>query len=125
MTLEQLNRLNEQFQQRAAEITELIPGSNLLAFSSALIRSAKKLDNQFRRALAAKTEMGFYQQLEKTEEEMDEIIYVLDRLDVQNRKAGIQMITDFVKNGFELLSVYSLCCDQVIERRLKKANELE
>lgn len=125
MTLEKLYRLNEKFQQKATEITELIPGANLLEFSSALIRSARKLDNQLRKILSAKSQDSFYTQLERSEEEMDEIIFMLDRLDLLNRKHSSQIITDFVKRGYELLSIYSLCCDQLIERKTQKENEFE
>lgn len=120
MTLEQLYHRNEKFQQRATELVDLLPGSNLLAFSSSMIRSAKKLDLILRKVISAKKESAFYQQIESLEEEMDEVIYLLDRLDVATRGRNMDMITDFIKTGYELLSLYSLCCDQLLERKSKK-----
>lgn len=125
MTLEQLHHRNERFQQKATELADLLPGSNLLAFSSALIRSARKLDALLGKVLSAKTETSFYQQMENLEEEMDEIIFMLDKLDTTTRGRKIGMITDFVKNGYELLSLYSLCCDQLLEKKTKKEDEFE
>lgn len=120
MTLEQLYHRNEKFQQRATELVDLLPGSNLLAFSSSMIRSAKKLDMILRKVISAKKESAFYQQIESLEEEMDEVIYLLDKLDVATRGRNMDMITDFIKRGYELLSLYSICCDQLLERKSKK-----
>jgi len=120
MTLEQLSQLNERYQQKATELAELLPGSNLLTFCTTIIRSAKKLDTYLTRMVTAKSETNLYQQLENMEEEIDEMIFLLDKLDVANRARKIQLITDFIKRGYELMSLYSMCCDQILERRLKK-----
>lgn len=96
-----------------------------MGFSTTLIRGAKRLDQQLRKILEATSEMRFFQQIEAMEDEMDEIIYLLDKLDVQNRKDKIGMINDFLKRGYELLSLYSLCCDQIIEKKVKKKDEFE
>ena len=125
MTIEQLSQQNEKFQQRAAEIAELVPGSNLLEYSSILIRSSKKLDRILKNLLQANTEARFFQQVDAMEEEMDEIIWFLDQMDLENRKSKLGTINDFVKKGYELLSIYSLSCDRIIERRTKKEDELE
>lgn len=125
MTIEQLYHRNEKFQQKATELVDLLPGSNLLTFSTAIIRSAKKMDALLRKALTAKTDNSFYQYMENLEEEMDEIIYLLDKLDVATRGHNMDVITDFVKRGYELLSLYSLCCDQVLERKTKHTDEFE
>lgn len=125
MTLEELYHRNEKFQQKATELVDLLPGNNLLTFSTTLIRSAKKMDTILRRVLSAKSEANFYQQMEILEEEMDEIIYLLDKLDTATRGQNIGVITDFVKRGYELLSLYSLCCDQILEKKTKKEDEYE
>lgn len=125
MTLEQLTKLNEKFQERASQLADLLPGSNLLAFSSAMIRSAQKMDKILNKVLNAKGPIGFYNQMDALEEEMDELIYMIDKLDDANRKREIPTITDFVKKGYELLSLYSICCDQIIEKKMKKQDELD
>lgn len=124
MTLQQLTGINEKFQEKATELADLLPASNLLAFSTAIIRSAKKMDASLKKILAAKTQMSFYNQMDALEEEMDELIYLLDKLDVANRSSKIGTLTDFVKRGYELLSLYSICCDQILERQAKKQDEL-
>ncbi|RED92443.1 hypothetical protein [Marinoscillum furvescens] len=121
MTLQELSRLNEKFQQKASEMVDLIPGSNLMAFSSAIIRTAQKLDRVLNKVLGAKTEVSFYTQVDALEEEMDELIFMMDKLDDANRKRNIPILIDFVKRGYELLSLYSICCDQIIEQKTKAA----
>lgn len=107
-------------------MAELLPGSNLLAFSTTIIRSTKKLDVVLKKILSAKTEVGFYNQIEAMEEEMDELVFMMDRLDEANRKRNIGSITDIVKQGYELISLYSLVCDQILERKTKsKQDEFE
>ena len=125
MTLEQLSQLNEKFQQKSTELAELLPGSNLLTISTRLIRCAQKIEKLLHKVLAAKSTMSFYNQMGSLEEEMDELIFVIDRLDEANRENKLPQITDLVKKGYELLSLYSICCDQVIERKNKKVDEFE
>ena len=92
MTLEQLSNLNEKFQNKASQLADLLPGSNLLAFSSAIIRSSQKMDKILHKVLSAKGQMSFYNQMDALEEEMDELIYMIDKLDDANRKRQIPMI---------------------------------
>lgn len=125
MTLQELTGINEKFQQKASEIAELLPGSNLLAFSSAIIRSARKMNSTLQKVVAAKSMMSFYAQMDALEDEMDELIYLLDKLDVANRASKITILTDFVKRGYEVLSLYSICCDQILEKQAKKQDEFE
>ena len=125
MTLEQLYQRNEKFQQKATEISELIPGSALFRYSASLIRSVQKLDKHLKKALTVTVETRFYQNIEAVEDEMDELVYILDKLDMQNRNEKIGMINDFLKGGYELLSLYSMCCDQVIELKAKQKDEIE
>lgn len=125
MTLEQLTQRNEKFQVIASQMAELLPGSNLLNFSTSLIRCAKKLDNVLKKVLSAKTDMSFYNQLDLLEEEIDELVYMMDRLEEANRKQSIPVITDVIKKGYELVSLYSLCCDQILEKRTQKQDEFE
>lgn len=119
MTLEQLYRLNEKFQEEAGQLAELLPGGNMLEFSSLIIRGAKKMDMQLKKLISTKSENSFHTAMSKMEDEMDEIVYMLDRLDEANRSKGMDFITDFIKKGYDLLSIYSICCDQLIERKVK------
>lgn len=125
MTLHQLSNRNEKFQQSATEIAELVPGGNLLGFSTTLIRGAQKLDRNLTRIIEVKTEARFFQSIEAMEDEMDEMVYLLDKLESINRKDQLVAINDFLKIGYELLSLYSLCCDQVIERRAKIGKKIK
>lgn len=118
MTLEELNRLNSRFQQKAGVLVELFPGSNFLNDASGMIRSSRKLDQLLKRILTAKTEISFYKAIDGLEEEIDEIIFFLDKLDNGNRLTKSPPVTDFVKTGYDLLSYYSKCCDQILEKKL-------
>ncbi|MFY0605810.1 MAG: hypothetical protein JXR10_03785 [Cyclobacteriaceae bacterium] len=124
MTLEQLSRLNEKFQTKASNLAELLPGGNLVTFSTATIRSAKKIDILLKKVLTVKGEQAFYTNLDKLEEEMDELIFLMDRLDQANREQKIRAITDTAKKGYELISLYGLCCDQIIEKKSRLAKEI-
>lgn len=119
MTLEQLTHLNEKFQHKAAALPDLLPIGSLLEYSSVLIRRSKRLEKIFHKLLAAEGEGALSGAMNAAEYEMDEIIYILDRLDIANRKKKYVPITDFVKYGFEMLSFFSLCCDQVLEKRMR------
>lgn len=125
MTLQHLSDINEKFQLKASEIAELLPGSNLLSFSSSIIRSSRKMDATLQKIMAAKSVMTFYTQMDALEDEMDELIYLLDKLDVANKVSKITTLTDFVKRGYEMLSLYSICCDQILEKKAKKQDEIE
>lgn len=120
MTIEQLHHLNEKFQQKAAEIAELLPGGNLMEFSSVLIRNAKRMDTVFGKLLTVQSEKNLGRAMTRMEEEMDEIIFMLDQMDMANRQRKIGLINDLVKRGYELLSIYSIGCDQLLEKRLRK-----
>ncbi len=124
MTLEQLYRRNEKFQKEASQLAEMVPGGNMIEFSSLLIRGAKKMDSQLQKLVSTKSENSFHSALSKMEDEMDEVVYMLDRLDEANRMKKMEFINEFIKNGYDLLSIYSLCCDQLIERKIK-ADEFE
>lgn len=125
MTLEQLTKMNERFQDKASQLVDLLPGSNLLAYSSGIIRCAHKMDKVLNKVLTAKSQVSFYTQVDALEEEMDEMIYMIDKLDDANRKRNISVIKDFVTRGYELMSLYSICCDQILERKMKKQDELD
>lgn len=125
MTLEQLSQRNEKFQLQASQLAELIPGSNLLSFSTKVLRSTQRMDKLLKRVLEAKSEISFYNQMDLLEEEIDELIFLMDRLDEANRKKNIVPITNVVKQGYEIVSLYSLVCDQIIEKKTKKQDEFE
>jgi len=122
MTIDELRHLNKKFQDKAAAIPEMLPMSDLIEYSSVLIRRSVRLERVFHKLLAAKEEFQVTSAMSAAEHEMDEIIYLLDRLDNANRKKNYQPITDFVKYGFELLSFYSICCDQVLEEKIKETD---
>jgi hypothetical protein len=119
MTLEQLTHLNQKFQQKATELPDLLPIGSLVEYSSVLTRRSKRLEKIFNRLLLAEGEGALSGAMNAAEHEMDEIVYLLDRLDIANGKKKYIPITDFVKYGFEMLSYFSICCDQVLEKRMK------
>ena len=119
MTLEQLHNRNEKFQKDAVTLAEMMPGGNMLEFSSLLIRGAKKVDAKLKILVSAKDETGFNQHMSQMEDELDEMVYMLDKLDQANRSKKVDFISDFLKKGYDLVSLYSMCCDQIISKRMK------
>jgi hypothetical protein len=120
MNLQELQLRNEKFQKAAARVHELLPGENMLGLSSLILRSSKKIDRYFPMLLQAPTELKFHSLIEKIEEEIDEVVFGLDRMYDINRRKRVPQIDDFIKFGYDLLSIYSLGCDKMIERRIKK-----
>lgn len=120
MTVLELHNINEKFQKSAVMLSELIPSGGLTNATSAVIRSTRKIDAQFAKLLAAPSEMKFNMIMDKLEEEMDEVMFVLDRLDEANKKRQIALIKDFLKEGYDLLSLYSRCFDSIIDRKVYK-----
>ena len=62
--------------------------------------------------------------MSRIEEEIDESVFILDRVEQQNRKYKLKVIENFLKEGYDLLSIYSLCCDHIISKRVNKDEEL-
>jgi hypothetical protein len=120
MTVLDLHNTNEKFQKSAVTLSELIPSGGLTNATSAVIRSSRKIDFQFAKLLAAPSEMKFNMIMDKLEEEMDEVMFILDRLEEANKKRGIVLIKDFLKEGYDLLSLYSRCFDSIIDKKVYK-----
>lgn len=118
MSLEDLQKRNKKFQEITYGITNLMPDKNLLEHTSNIIRSAKRLDSIFPKLLSAKTEVRFNTVIDKLEEEMDDIVIALDFIAEQNKKWSERYLNDFVKYGYDLLSIYSMGCDKIIEKRV-------
>lgn len=125
MTLQELTQKNEKFQQVATQMAELIPGGNLIAYSTKLIRCSVKLEAQTHKVLAAKGNISFYNQIDLLEDEIDELIFLIDKLDEANRSQKILVVNDVVKSGYEMVSLYSLLCDQVIQRKTQNQDEFQ
>lgn len=120
MTVQELTKRNERFQQHAAELTEIMTNGRLLEHTTKLIRGGQRLEMLLGKLLKASKETRFMMVIGVLEEEMDEMIFILDLMDVANRSPKIEVITSLVKEGYELLSLYSLCCDQIIKSQIKE-----
>lgn len=90
----------------------------MVLHTSSIIRAAKRLDIVFPKLLSAKTEIRFSTVMDKLEEEMDELIFALDQLADLNRKRQFSALNEFIKFGYDVLSIYSMACDKIIERRI-------
>lgn len=124
MTLQDIKKRNEHFQQKAAGLVDLMPAGGLLDVTTALIRSTRLIDKYLNKLVSAKTEDQFSQGMKLIEEEIDECVYVLDQMDKKNRKYKLKVLENFLKEGYDLLSIYSLCCDHIIGKRLNKDEEV-
>ncbi|MEQ8627210.1 hypothetical protein [Ekhidna sp.] len=120
MTVTEIHELNEKFQKGAVQLSELIPSGTLVQATSMLIRCSRKIDDQFLKLLKAPSEMAFNQIMGKLEDETDEVLFILDQLELANKKQKIALINDFVKDGYDLMSIYSRCFDVIIDRKQKE-----
>ncbi|MEQ6165972.1 hypothetical protein AAOE16_02165 [Ekhidna sp. MALMAid0563] len=120
MTVTEIHELNEKFQKGAVQLSELIPSGTLVQATSMLIRCSRKIDDQFLKLLKAPSEMAFNQIMGKLEDETDEVLFILDQLELANKKQQIALINDFVKDGYDLMSIYSRCFDVIIDRKQKE-----
>ena len=120
MTVTQIHEMNEKFQKSAVQLSELIPSGTLVQATSMLIRSARKIDEHFSKLIAANSETKFHSAMDVLEDETDEVLFILDQLEIANKKQKISLINDFLKEGFNLISVYSKCFDHIIDQKVKE-----
>ncbi len=120
MTLEQIQQFNEKFQKQAVQLSELIPSGSLVQATSMLIRSAREIHDYFIKLLKSRSEDQFNRVMEKMEEEMDDLVFILDQLELANKKQQISLIEDFLKDGYGMMSIYSKCIDQIIDKKVHK-----
>lgn len=120
MTATQIHELNEKFQKTAVQLAELIPAGTYIQATTMLIRSARMIDNQFTKLISAPSEMKFHQILDRMEEDMDEVLFILDQMEIANKKQQISLISDFLKEGYNLISIYSKCVDYIIEQKVTR-----
>jgi len=120
MKLNDLTERNKKFQDSVAQITELVHHKSVLDYSSQLIRCTRKLDALLRKLLATKNESQFNVVIESLEDESDEIIFILDQLTDFDKKNGTKVMKQMVKQGFDVISLYSFACDKLIASRLSK-----
>ncbi len=119
MTLQDIQKRNESFQKKTIELVELLPGSGFLEVSTALLRSIRMIDKYLIKSLQAEKASQFSRLMGLIEEELDEAVYILDRIDKTNRTYKMKAVENFLKEGYDLLSIYSLCCDQLIGKKLR------
>ena len=120
MTLEQIQQLNEKFQKQSVMLSELIPSGSLVQATSMLIRSSREIHENFMKLLQARSEGQFNKLMQLLEDEMDDVIFILDQLELANKQQKISLIEDFLKEGYELMSIYSKCFDQIIDKKVHK-----
>lgn len=120
MTVTEIHELNEKFQKGAVQLSELIPSGALVQATSMLIRCARKIDDQFSKLLAAKSETKFGLIMSMLEDETDEVLFILDQLEIANKKQQISLLNDFLKEGYNLIALYSKCFDFIIEKKIKE-----
>ena len=124
MILKDIQERNIKFQKKAASLVDLIPGGAFLEVSTRLIRSARLVDKYLLKLVRRKSENEFAQIMDVIEEELDDAVYLLDRIDSKNKKYKLKMINSLLKEGYDLLSLYSMCCDQLIDRRINEEEDI-
>ena len=91
-----------------------------LYFHPMLIRSSREIHENFMKLLQARSEGQFNKLMQLLEDEMDDVIFILDQLELANKQQKISLIEDFLKEGYELMSIYSKCFDQIIDKKVHK-----
>ncbi len=122
MTIEQIEKENQRFQDRALGLAELIPKADVVEFATLLKRSTGQIHRLFYQLLNAKNERAFWPALERLEEVMNDLVYELDRLHDLNNVMSIRAVDAFIKSGYDLLSMYSISSDQVVNHFIKSQN---
>ena len=120
MTVTEIHELNEKFQKSAVQLSELIPSSSLVQATSMLIRCARKINDQFSKLLAASIEAKFGRIMSQMEEETDEVLFILDQLEIANKKQQISLINDFLKDGYDLIALYAKSFDYIINKKVEE-----
>ena len=122
MTIEQIEKQNQRFQDRALGLAELIPKADVMEFGTLLKRNAGQIHRLFYRLLNSKNERTFWSALESLEEVMNDLVFELDRLHDLNNVMKIRAVDTFIKSGYDLLSMYSISSDQVVNHFIKSQN---
>ena len=120
MNLKQIQELTKDFQEQSIQLAELVPSSGMVQSTATLLRSSRQIYTHFVRLLDVTSEQQFNKIIDTMEEEMDEVIYTLDQLEIANKKRQISLVSSFLQEGYNLLSVYAKCCEYVIEKRVEK-----
>jgi flagellar biosynthesis/type III secretory pathway chaperone len=120
MTLKELENLNQKFQTSTVQLSDLMPSSSMVEATSLIIRSLQKLIHEFRKLNQVASEDAFNTIMDTLETEIDEILFILDQLDIANKKNKIALVNDYLKEGYDLLSVYSKCFDSIINQRIER-----
>ena len=47
------------------------------------------------------------------------ILNILDQLELANKKQQISLINDFLKDGYDMIALYSKCFDFIIDQKVK------
>ena len=118
MTVADLHVLNVKFQKGAVQLSELIPTGGLTEVTSVIIRSSQLIHYHLQKLIHSETESRLGNAIERVEENMDEIIFMLDQLDITNKRQPISIIEDFLKEGYDLMSIYSVCVNQIINEKI-------
>ena len=124
MTIKDIQNRNQKFQSKATDLLDLILGNGFLETLSAIIRSLKLIDKYLIRLIKSQSEVEFEGIMDLIEHELDDAVYILDRIERQNRTYKLQIIDSFLREGYDLLSSYFICCDQLIERKINESEKI-
>ncbi len=123
MILSKIKKLNKNFQERSMQLSKLTPSGSLYQATSTLLRSSRKIHDCFIKLMNASSEAQFNTTIDRMEEEMDEVVFILDQMEMVNKKQKISLIEGFLKEGYGLISVYSKCCDHIIEKKVTREKQ--
>jgi hypothetical protein len=118
MTIAELYELNEKFQKGAVQLSELIPTGIFAETSSVIIRNSRLMHEYLIKMISAKNQSNLGTAVERVEDCSDEIIFLLDQIEIANKNQSISFIDSFLKEGYDLISTYSACVNQLIKEKI-------
>ena len=118
MTYKDIKERNERFQKQTIRLVDLFPDGGYLDMSTGLIRGVRLIDKYLIKLVGAKTKDQFDLALHAIEKELDDAVYLLDRIEFKNKELKVKQIEVYLKEGYDLLSIYSMCCDHMIASRI-------
>jgi len=89
----------------------------MLEFGTLVRRNSVEIHQLFEMLIRTNGMTAFWRTLEKMEEVMDDLVYELDRLHDLNNMMKIKQVGEFIKEGYDMLSIYSISSDQVVKQR--------
>ncbi len=117
MEIKELIERNNKFISQVSQLPDLFNDDVLLGISSELMKSARNISKKFASITKETNEMKFNSCMTALEDETDEVMFQLDRLERMGKKIKNPAIDQLVKEGYDLLAGYAIASDFIVSSR--------